>query len=221
MLFWSQEALSALLFVFSGMYRLNYADQTYVPEDLLSWLVNVYQMKIFWETFDSFQEFKIINLFNLNFLNWILTLIEIFFYIYYLIFKNIDWIWDFRIPFNQEFERYITNQKIFVFLNELFQDFRHKNGDKVLGLVYNMSISRLSKNRPTAARPEFQTQGKTMSASSTAAKYRCVENQKRMSEKIKLQCSFISSVLKGWVYFAANSQVYWLFLIWNSCAQTA
>jgi len=47
MLFWSQEALSALLFVFSGMYRLNYADQTYVPEDLLSWLVNVYQIKIF------------------------------------------------------------------------------------------------------------------------------------------------------------------------------
>jgi len=66
-----------------------------------------------------------------------------------------------------------------------------------------MSISKQTlKNRPiAAARPEFQPQGETMSASSTAAKYRCVENQKRMSEKIKLQCLFISSVLKGkWVH---------------------
>jgi hypothetical protein len=44
-----------------------------------------------------------------------------------------------------------------------------------------MSISKQTlKNRPiAAARPEFQPQGETMSASSTAAKYRCVENQKR------------------------------------------
>ncbi len=34
-----QEALSALFIMFSGVYRLNYADQALGPEDLLSWLV--------------------------------------------------------------------------------------------------------------------------------------------------------------------------------------
>ena len=67
MLFWSQEALSALFIVFSGMYRLNYADQTYVPEDLLSWLVDVYQIKIFWEVFDSFQDLEIRKFIQLEF----------------------------------------------------------------------------------------------------------------------------------------------------------
>ena len=45
--------------------------------------------------------------------------------------------------------------------------------------MYTMSFSKQTfENRPiAAARPEFQPQGKTMSASSTAAKYRCVENQ--------------------------------------------
>ena len=76
--------------------------------------------------------------------------------------------------------------------------------------------NRLSKNRPiAAARPEFQPQGKTMSASSTAAKYRCVENQTN-EWKNKITMLIYFKCIEGENGSIANSSVYWrewLFLI--------
>ena len=81
--------------------------------DIRKWLnfvnVNVYQMKIFLETFDSFQDFKIHKFIQLEFFKLDSSAYRNI--IYFLIFKNIDWIWDFRIPLYQEFEKDMSQTK--------------------------------------------------------------------------------------------------------------